>query len=67
MSEQMNVRGDVSKMLSLCFGLSLCSGELDDCAVFCLPLSSCLPADICVISGERCKRRNQKGVARSEH
>lgn len=67
MSEQMNVSGDISKLLSRCFSLRPCCEELDDCAVFCLPLFSCLPVDVCVISGECCKRRNEKGVAHTEH
>lgn len=72
MSEQMNVVGDISKLLSLCFSLRLCSEALGDCAVFCLPLFfpfffSCLPVDVCVISGECCKGRNERGVAHNEH
>lgn len=67
MSEQMNVSGDFSKSLSLCLWLKTCSEDLDDCAVFCLPLSSCLPVDVCVISRGCCKRQNEKGVVHSEH
>lgn len=32
-----------------------------------LPLSPCLPADVCVISTGCCKKQRVKGVARNEH